>query len=94
MKDTTSDSSVAQIPSAGLTRDISLSQSQAGLAKNLLGSVNESHAVHLAAQARWEAFLIGAGMIQGDQIIGGDLDSNDPTKRCLTVQSSNGLSME
>jgi hypothetical protein len=92
MQDTTSGSPIARIPSAGATRNICLSPSQAGLAKTLLVSVNESHEVHLEAQAKWEAFLIGAGMIQGDRITGGDLDSDDPTKRCLTVESSNGLS--
>ena len=93
-KDVTRDSPVAQIPSARLTRNICLSPGQADLAKDLLGSVNKSHAAHIQAQAGWEAFLIGAGMVRGEQIIGGDLDSNDPTKRCLTVQSDNGVSGE
>tara|TARA_R110000751_G_scaffold8839_3_gene34352 strand:- start:333 stop:695 length:363 start_codon:yes stop_codon:yes gene_type:complete len=92
VKDVTKDSSVTQIPSARLTRDICLSPGQADLAKKLLEGVNKSHAAHIQAQTGWEAFLIGAGMVQGEQITGGDLDSNDPTKRCLTVQSDNGVS--
>jgi len=94
VKDATSESPIAQIPSAGLTRDICLSPGQANLAKELLGAVNQSHAEHVEAQVRWEAFLVGAGMVQGEQIIHGDLDSNDATKRCLTVRSSNGASRE
>jgi|TARA_R110000823_G_scaffold300966_1_gene421825 hypothetical protein len=94
IKEATSDSPIMQIAGAGSVREICLSVSQADLAKVLLGSVNESHAMHVQAQAKWEAFLIGSGMVQGEQIIGGDLDSNDPKKRCLTVQSGNGFSGE
>ena len=74
-----------------LTRDISFSLEQADLAKNLLQAVNESRDVHIEAQSRWEAFLIGIGMCSGDEIVGGDLDSNDPNKRCLTITTSNGI---
>ena len=77
-----------------LTRDISFSLEQADLAKNLLQAVNESRDVHIEAQSRWEAFLIGIGMCSGDEIVGGDLDSNDPNKRCLTVRTSNGIARE
>ena len=84
-----------QIAGAGSVREICLSVSQADLAKvllakGLLQGVNDSHQVYVQAQNKWEAFLIGSGMVQGDQIIGGDLDSDDPTKRCLTVQSGDG----
>tara|TARA_R110000751_G_scaffold122625_3_gene223270 strand:- start:597 stop:959 length:363 start_codon:yes stop_codon:yes gene_type:complete len=91
MKEDAGESPMAQIPSAGLVRDICLSPSQADLAKGLLQGVNDSHQAYVQAQTKWEAFLVGSGMVQGDQIIGGDLDSDDPTKRCLTVQSGDGF---
>jgi len=74
-----------------LTRDIRFSLEQADLAKGLLQAVNESRNVHIEAQSKWEAFLIGIGMCSGDEIIGGDLDSDDPNKRCLTIKTSNGI---
>ena len=74
-----------------LTRDIRFSLEQADLAKDLLQSVNKSRDVHIEAQSKWEAFLIGIGMCSGDEIIGGDLDSDDPNKRCLTIKTSNGI---
>jgi hypothetical protein len=74
-----------------LTRDICFSLEQANLAKELLQTVNQSRDVHIEAQSRWEAFLVGIGMHSGDEIVGGDLDSNDPNKRCLTVKTSNGV---
>ena len=74
-----------------LTRDIRFSLEQADLAKDLLQSVNKSRDVHIDAQSRWETFLIGVGMRSGDEIIGGDLDSDDPNKRCLTIKTSNGI---
>ena len=74
-----------------LARDIYFSLEQANLAKNLLQAVNESRNVYIEAQSRWEAFLIGIGMRPGDEIVGGDLDSNDPNKRCLTINTSNGI---
>ena len=74
-----------------LTRDIHFSLEQADLAKNLLQAVNQSRDVHIDAQSKWEAFLIGIGMCSGDEIIGGDLDSDDPKKRCLTVTRDNGI---
>ena len=91
MKEDSSESPIVQIPSSASVRDICLSPSQANLAKGLLQGVNDSHQVYVQAQNKWEAFLIGSGMVQGDQIIGGDLDSDDPTKRCLTVQSGDGF---
>jgi len=77
-----------------VTKNIQLSLEQAGLAKNLLQAVNESRNVHIEAQSRWEAFLIGVGMCSGDEILGGDLDSDDPNKRCLTIKTSNGIARE
>jgi hypothetical protein len=74
-----------------LTRDIRVSLEQADLAKDLLQTVNESRNVHIEAQSRWEAFLIGVGMRSGDEIVGGDLDSDDPNRRCLTIKTSNGI---
>ena len=74
-----------------LTRDIRVSLEQADLAKGLLQAVNESRNVHIDAQSKWEAFLIGMGMRSGDEIVGGDLDSDDPNKRCLTIKTSNGI---
>jgi hypothetical protein len=74
-----------------LTRDIRFSLEQADLAKGLLHAVNESRNVHIEAQSKWEAFLIGIGMCSGDEIVGGDLDSDDPNKRCLTITTSNGI---
>ena len=74
-----------------LTRDIRFSLEQADLAKSLLQAVNQSRDVHIEAQSKWEAFLIGIGMCSGDEIVGGDLDSNDPNMRCLTVRTSNGI---
>tara|TARA_R110000824_G_scaffold187088_2_gene368327 strand:- start:420 stop:788 length:369 start_codon:yes stop_codon:yes gene_type:complete len=77
-----------------LTRDICFSLEQADLAKSLLQAVNESRDVHVNAQSRWEAFLVGVGMRPGDEIVGGDLDSNDRNKRCLTIKMSNGIAKE
>ena len=77
-----------------LTRDICFSLEQANLAKDLLQAVNHSRDVHIDAQSKWEAFLIGVGMTRGDEIVGGDLDSNDPNKRCLTIRTSNGIAKE
>jgi|TARA_R110000824_G_scaffold4422_2_gene21359 hypothetical protein len=74
-----------------LTRDIHFSLEQANLAKDLLQAVNESRDVHIATQSKWEAFLIGVGMRSGDEIVGGDLDSDDPNERCLTIKTSNGI---
>jgi len=76
------------------TRDIYFSLEQADLAKNLLQSVNGARSAHIDAQSKWEAFLIGIGMQSGDEIVGGDLDSNDPNKRCLTIATSNGVARE
>ena len=78
-------------PNGLLTRDIRFSLEQADLAKSLLQAVNESRNVHIEAQSKWEAFLIGIGMCSGDEIVGGDLDSDDPNKRCLTIKTSNGI---
>ena len=77
-----------------LTRDIHFSLEQANLAKSLLQAVNESREVHIDAQSRWEAFLIGIGMCSGDEIVGGDLDNDDPNRRCLTVKRDNGIVRE
>jgi hypothetical protein len=74
-----------------LTRDIHFSLEQANLAKSLLQAVNRSRDVHIDAQSKWEAFLIGIGMCSGDEIIRGDLDNDDPKKRCLTVTRDNGI---
>ena len=76
------------------TRDICFSLEQADLAKNLLQAVNHSRDVHIETQSKWEAFLIGVGMRAGDEIVGGDLDSDDPDKRCLTIKTSNGIAKE
>jgi len=78
----------------GLSRDILFSLEQANLAKRLLRDVNESRNTHVEAQSRWEAFLIGVGMTNGDEIVGGDLDSDDPSRRCLTIKRSNGIARE
>jgi|TARA_R110000787_G_scaffold171798_1_gene284483 hypothetical protein len=77
-----------------LTKDIYFSLAQANLAKNLLQAVNESRNVYVEAQSRWEAFLVGIGMCPGDEIVGGDLDSNESNKRCLTISTSNGIAKE
>tara|TARA_R110001599_G_scaffold332838_1_gene548481 strand:+ start:278 stop:607 length:330 start_codon:yes stop_codon:yes gene_type:complete len=77
-----------------LTRDILFSLEQAELAKNLLRAVNESRHIHIDAQSKWEAFLIGLGMRSEDEIVGGDLDNDDPSKRCLTISTSNGITRE
>ena len=74
-----------------LTRDIHFSLEQANLAKSLLQAVNRSRDVHIDAQSKWEAFLIGIGMCSGDEIVTGDLDNDDPKKRCLTVTRDNGI---
>ena len=74
-----------------LTRDIHFSLEQANLAKSLLQAVNQSRDIHIDAQSKWEAFLIGIGMCSGDEIVGGDLDNDDPNRRCLTVTRDNGI---
>tara|TARA_R100001086_G_scaffold158790_1_gene85078 strand:- start:142 stop:444 length:303 start_codon:yes stop_codon:yes gene_type:complete len=76
------------------TRDIYFSLEQADLAKNLLQAVNETRVIHIEAQSKWEAFLIGIGMCTGDEIVGGDLDNANPKKRCLTVKRDNGIIRE
>ena len=88
------DMSIEEKPNGLLTRDIRFSLEQANLAKNLLQAVNQSRDVHIDAQSKWEAFLIGIGMCSGDEIVGGDLDSGDPNKRCLTIKTSNGIAKE
>tara|TARA_R110000787_G_scaffold51349_3_gene121721 strand:- start:210 stop:491 length:282 start_codon:yes stop_codon:yes gene_type:complete len=88
------DMSIEEKPNGLLTRDIRFSLEQANLAKNLLQAVNQSRDVHIDAQSKWEAFLIGIGMRPGDEIVGGDLDSGDPNKRCLTIKTSNGIAKE
>ena len=85
------DMSTEEKPNGLLTREIRFSLEQADLAKRLLQAVNETRNVHIDAQSKWEAFLIGIGMRPGDEIVGGDLDSNDPNKRCLTINTSNGI---
>tara|TARA_R110002096_G_scaffold424841_1_gene633096 strand:- start:282 stop:611 length:330 start_codon:yes stop_codon:yes gene_type:complete len=77
-----------------LTRDICFSLEQAELAKDLLRAVNETRHVHIDAQSKWEAFLVGVGMRSGDEIVEGDLDNDDPSKRCLTISTSNGVTRE
>tara|TARA_R110000824_G_scaffold392562_1_gene591040 strand:- start:375 stop:677 length:303 start_codon:yes stop_codon:yes gene_type:complete len=76
------------------TRNIYFSLEQADLAKNLLQAVNQSRNVHIDAQSKWEAFLIGIGMCSGDEIVGGNLDSDDPNGRLLMVKSDNGATRE
>ncbi|WP_339863293.1 hypothetical protein [Thalassospira alkalitolerans] len=78
-------------PNGLLTREIPLSVGQADLAKGLLQAVNQARDVHADAQSRWETFLIGVGMTHGDEIVGGDLDSDDPNKRRLTITTGNGI---
>ena len=90
-EDISEDVSTEEKSNGLLTRDIHFSLEQANLAKNLLQDVNQSRDVHIDAQSRWEAFLIGIGMCSGDEIIGGDLDNNDPKKRCLTITRDNGV---
>ena len=74
-----------------LSRDIHFSLEQANLAKSLLREVGNARDVHIDAQSKWEAFLVGIGMCAGDEIVGGDLDNEDPNKRCLTVTRDNGI---
>jgi|TARA_R100001143_G_C3335847_1_gene121789 hypothetical protein len=74
-----------------LSRDIHFSLEQANLAKRLLRDVGNARDVHIDAQSKWEAFLIGIGMCYGEEIVGGDLDNQDPNRRGLTVKSSNGV---
>ena len=76
------------------TRNIYFSLEQADLAKNLLQAVNQSRDVHIDAQSKWEAFLIGIGMCSGDEIVGGNLDCDDPNRRLLMVKSNNGAIRE
>ena len=56
--------------------------------------MNQSRDVHIDAQSKWEAFLIGIGMCSGDEIVGGNLDSDDPNRRLLMVKSNNGAIRE
>jgi hypothetical protein len=90
-KDISEDVPIKDKANGLLTRDIHFSLEQANLAKGLLQAVNESRDVHIDAQSKWEAFLIGIGMCSGDEIIGGDLDNDDPNRRCLTVTRDNGV---
>jgi hypothetical protein len=90
-KDISEDVPTEEKPNGLLTRDIRFSLEQANLAKSLLQAVNQSRDIHIDAQSKWEAFLIGIGMCSGDEIVGGDLDNDDPNRRCLTVTSDNGV---
>ena len=90
-KDISKDVPTEGKPNGLSTRDIYFSLEQADLAKKLLQAMNQSRNVHIEAQSKWEAFLIGIGMCSGDEIVGGDLDSDDPNKRCLTINTSNGV---
>ena len=74
-----------------LTRDIHFSLEQANLAKSLLREVGNARDVHIDAQSKWEAFLVGIGMCAGDEIVGGDLDNENPDRRCLTIKPNNGV---
>ena len=74
-----------------LTRDIHFSLEQASLAKSLLRDVGHARDVHIDAQSKWEAFLVGIGMCSGEEIVGGDLDNQDPNRRGLMIKSSNGV---
>ena len=94
VKDISEDVPMEEKTNGLLTRDIYFSLEQANLAKSLLRAVNQSRDVHVEAQSRWEAFLIGIGMCAGDEIVGGDFDSNDPNKRCLTITAGNGIARE
>ena len=93
-KDITEDVPIEEKSDISLTRDIYFSLKQANVAKDLLQAVNQTRDVHIEAQSKWEAFLVGIGMCSGDEIIGGDLDSDDPNKRRLTVKASNGIAGE
>jgi hypothetical protein len=90
-KDISEDVPTEEKPNGLLTRDIHFSLEQANLAKSLLQAVNQSRDIHIDAQSKWEAFLIGIGMCSGDEIVGGDLDNDDPNRRCLTVTRDNGI---
>lgn len=81
-----------QKPNGVFTRNIHFSSEQAYLAKQLLQGVNQSRNVYIEAQSKWEAFLVGIGMSFGDEIVGGDLDTEEPTGRKLMVRSGNGIS--
>ena len=91
VKDISEDVPIEEKTNGLLTRDIHFSLEQASLAKNLLRAVNQSRDIHIDAQSKWEAFLIGIGMCSGDEIVGGDLDNDDPNRRCLTVTRDNGI---
>ena len=56
--------------------------------------MNQTRHIHIEAQSKWEAFLIGIGMCVGDEIVGGNLDSDNPNERCLTIKRSNGIARE
>ena len=91
VKNIPEDVPIEEKPNGLSTRDIHFSLEQANLAKSLLQAVNRSRDAHVEAQSMWEAFLIGIGMCSGDEIVGGNFDSDDPNKRCLTVTTSNGI---
>ena len=90
-EDNSEDVSTEEISNGLLSRDIHFSIEQANLAKSLLRDVGNARDVHIDAQSKWEAFLIGIGMCSGEEIVGGDLDNQDPNRRGLTVKSSNGV---
>jgi len=94
IKDISKDVPTENKPNGLSTKDIYFSLEQADLAKILLQAVNQSRNIHIEAQSKWEAFLTGIGMCAGDEIIGGDLDNDDPKKRCLTVKRDNGIIRE
>ena len=78
-------------PNGALTRDIHISLEQADLAKSLLQAVNQTRDVHIEAQSKWEAFLVGVGLCSGDELVGGNLDSDGPDGSLLTVKGGNGI---
>jgi hypothetical protein len=93
-EDISEDVSTEEKSNGLLTRDIHFSLEQANLAKSLLQDVSQSREVHIDAQSKWETFLIGIGMCSGEEIVGGDLDNQDPNRRGLTIKSSNGVIRE
>jgi len=94
VKGISEDTSTENKPNGLSTKDIYFSPEQADLAKDLLQTVNQTRHIHIEAQSKWEAFLIGIGMCVGDEIVGGNLDSDNPNERCLTIKTSNGIARE
>jgi hypothetical protein len=73
-----------------ITENIQLSLGQADLFKKLLVASSEAHVANVEAQSQVQIAMVAAGFAER-QIVGGDLDSENPY---FTVKDGNGIIAE